>query len=262
MTLPKKELLKKSKNPEQIAPLLNQAESALKTWSYQWSPFISAPICEEALKIMAPLNNIHWHSDGGYPGAERQRMQCICHFDSAPFTLESAPITGMRIEGNFLFDRATPQDFRRALEMLDISPNGVGDIWITGDRGAQALCTPEAAKALNGAHGLVRDVEIFCEAVEISQLQLPFKRAPKKSTTVEASTRIDAIASAGFGLSRAKIVSHIKDGRLRLNWRPLRQSSKQIQVGDRIQLESKGTVEVLKINLTKRNRWRVELLRE
>ena len=79
---------------------------------------------------------------------------------------------------------------------------------------------------------------------------------------MEASKRIDAIASAGFGLSRAKITNQIKEGRLRLNWKTMTQSSRSVGVGDRIQLEGKGSIEVLNIELTKRERWRVELLRQ
>ena len=51
---------------------------------------------------------------------------------------------------------------------------------------------------------------------------------------MEASCRLDAIASAGFGLSRAKIVTHVKAGRLRLNWGNVRQASRELVVGDRL----------------------------
>ncbi len=49
-------------------------------------------------------------------------------------------------------------------------------------------------------------------------MEIPFKRPEKIINTVEASTRVDAIASAGFGLSRSKITTQIKQGYLRLNW--------------------------------------------
>ena len=72
---------------------------------------------------------------------------------------------------------------------------------------------------------------------------------------------LDAIASAGFGLSRAKIVAHVKAGRLRLNWGNVRQPSREVSVGDRLQLQDRGCVEVLSLTRTKRERWRVELRR-
>ena len=78
---------------------------------------------------------------------------------------------------------------------------------------------------------------------------------------MEASRRLDAIASAGFGLSRSKVTRQIREGRLRLNWHPVRQASRDLNVGDRLQLQDRGSVEVLNLELTKRDRWRVEMLR-
>ena len=80
-------------------------------------------------------------------------------------------------------------------------------------------------------------------------------------STVEASTRLDAIASAGFGLSRAKIITQIKEGRLRLNWLPVKQACKELAVGDRLQLEQRGSIEIISLEMTKRQRWKVQLLR-
>ncbi len=261
MKLPKQELLKGSRDPQGMGMLLNQAEDALQNWSPTWSPFISAPLREEAMEIIAPLHNLHWQSDGGHPEAERQRMKCIHCTEPNQVLKEIAPISGLRLEGNFLFDKATPSEISKALEINGVSSGGIGDIWLRNDRGAQALCTPEAANALNGASTKVRDVKIICERVEVSELQLPPQRLRRHLRTVEASPRIDSIASAGFGLSRAKVVKQIKEGRLRLNWEPIHQSSKKLSIGDRIQHEDKGKLEVLNLELTKRQRWRVELLR-
>ena len=213
------------------------------------------------MRLLTPLNNLHWNSDGGYPGAERKRLQCIRYEDEIPIIEEPAPIQGIEMAGNFLFDKASPNDFRQSLEAIGVPASGIGDIWIRGDRGAQAICTPEVAKILDGSISNVRDIQIRCEILNAKELQLPIQRLSKRLKTVEASTRLDAIASAGFGLSRAKIVNKIKEGRLRLNWKAVNQASKELTVGDRVQLEQKGAIEVLNLELTKRHRWKVELLR-
>ncbi len=262
MTLLKTDLLKNSNYPEALQPLLTQAEEVLRTWQSTWSPFVSAPLREEALRIMAPLNEIQWKSDGGHPGAERRMLQCSRTEFESNISNEPAPIKGLQIEGNFLFDKASSNDFRKALEDIGAPPGELGDIWVLGDRGAQALCSLEASAALQGSRGFIRHVEIHCESLAIEDLQLPAQRISRKLTTVEASTRLDAIASAGFGLSRAKVVKQIKNGLLRLNWMPIKQSSRGLVVGDQVQLEGKGSLEVVKLELTKRQRWRIELLRQ
>ena len=261
MTLPKEQLLDGSQHSDDLAALINLAETVLKTWQARWSGFVSAPLREELMERCASLSEINWLGEGGHPGAERHRLRCWRSDSDAGELSESAPISGLVIEGNFLFDPITPDDLRQALLELGAQPDAIGDIWVRGDRGGQALLTPEQAAALDGALGQVRDVEIRCDQASLDRLQLPAQRLPKQLTTVEASCRIDAIASAGFGLSRAKVVAQIKAGKLRLNWNPVRQGSRELHVGDRLHLQDKGSVEVLTLNLTKRQRWRVELLR-
>ncbi len=93
---------------------------------------------------------------------------------------------------------------------MGAAPDQIGDLWVRGDRGGQGLCSPDSAAILHEQRGRVRDVEIRCEVLPIEALHLPSQRIPRTLQTVEASCRIDAIASAGFGLSRAKIVSTSK----------------------------------------------------
>ena len=256
--LPREDLLAGAQDPDGLLVLIELAEQVLRTWQPAWSPFLSAPLREETLARLGSLSELAWVSDGGYPGAERQRL--LCHRrDDTPDS--AAPLQGVLIEGNFLFDPLSPADLREALQAMGTAQNSLGDVWVRGDRGGQGICTPSAAEFIHGRVGAVRDVEIRCELLQLDQLQPPVQRSVRTMQTVEASCRLDAIASAGFGLSRAKIVAHVKAGRLRLNWGNVRQPSREVSVGDRLQLQDRGCVEVLSLTRTKRERWRVELRR-
>ncbi len=260
--LPREELLTGCSDPEEFRPLLDLADAVLRTWQPSWSPFLSAPLMEEAVVRLGSLTELTLHGAGGRAGAERQRLW-ISRSDDGMETKppETVPVVGVDVEGNFLFDPVEPEDIRTALIALGVLNGDIGDIWIRGDRGAQALCTPEAAHHLHAQTGQVRDVEIQIEQTALDQLQLPATRNPKQLTSVEASCRLDAIASAGFGLSRAKVVQQIRHGRLRLNWKAVRQASKDLTVGDRLQLQDRGSLEVLALERTKRDRWRVRMER-
>ena len=238
--------------------LIDQAETVLRTWQPSWSTFLSGPELEDSRRLES-LTELRLVRDGGRPGTERCRLQ-LSRSDQE-LQPEPTPISGLRLEGNFLFDRAEPEDMRQALIDLGVTADGIGDLWLRGDRGAQAVCTPDAAGRLNGQTGRVRDVTLTVEAVSIDSLQWPAQRLPKRFSSVEASRRLDAIASAGFGLSRSKVTRQIREGRLRLNWHPVRQASRDLNVGDRLQLQDRGSVEVLNLEMTKRDRWRVEMLR-
>ncbi len=262
MKLPREEILKGFQDTKTMQVLLDQAELVLRTWQSSWSEFISAPIREEAIDRLSELSELAWICNGGYQSAERQRLYCRRKDDLTSQEEIVIPIQGIEIQGNFLFDPGSPADVRAALEQMGVSKGDLGDIWMQGDRGAQAICSTKAASQLNGKEGKVRNVQINIETLDLEELRLPIQRIAKKVCCVEASTRIDAIASAGFGISRAKIVSQIKAGKLRLNWKRINQPSKELLVGDRLQLQNRGTVEVLSIVLTKRQRWKIELLRQ
>ena len=256
--LPREELLHGANAPEAMEELVKLAEDVLRTWQPAWSGFVSGPVREEALIRLNSLSELTWQSVGGYPGSERQRLLCHRSDDRPDLQI---PIHGLLIEGNFLFDPLSSSDLRQALLEMGAREDDLGDLWVRGDRGGQGLCTPACSEALDGRSGRVRDVEIRCEALPVDQLQLPAQRSVRVMQTVEASCRLDAIASAGFGVSRAKVVDLVKQGRLRVNWQSVNQPSRDLVTGDRLHLEDRGTVEVLTISKTKRDRWRVELKR-
>ncbi len=261
MKLTKEEFLTGCKNPEAFKSLLVQGEKVLRTWQPIWSPFLPAPLVEDCLQRMNRFSELHWKAEGGYCGAERQRLLCIRAENEGIPILQEIPIMGIQVRGNFLFDSASPIEVRKTLRSMGAPTGGLGDIWMQGDRGAEVLCTPESALILNGQIGSIRTVEIQCSSLERSKLHFPTKRVPRKFFTVEASSRLDAIASAGFGVSRAKIVAHIKEGRLRVNWETIKQPSKLLGAGDRLHLEDRGSLEVISLEATKRQRWRVEMMR-
>ncbi len=264
MKLSRSKLLKGCINPYEIDKLLIQAEKVLKTWVPHWTTFITAPIREEICKIYDEIAELTYLTNGGYPNAERQRVLIYRSQQKHKVNINQAscPIRPLQIEGNFLFDRTTTNDFRNALTQAGLKLEDIGDIWITGDRGAQAICTLEGSQSLHNQKSNIRDVEIQFKAIAIEDLRLNKQRIPKTITTIEASKRLDAIASAGFGLSRSRISSQLNEGRLRLNWQETTNASKKLVIGDQIQLEGKGSIEVKNIEPTKRKRWRVELLRQ
>ena len=262
MHLPKEKILFKSPFRKELETLVYYAEKALKQRSAIWSPFISAQLIEEVKDKFNNLKDISLLFEGGFPNAERKRICFLRSEDKMNSPSINIPIKGIYMKGNFLFDRAKQNDFRNILHKLDVQTNQIGDIWLIRDRGAQAICSEECADSIDQKTGRLREVDLSIEALDLSEMEIPFSRPEKIINTVEASTRIDAIASAGFGLSRSKITTQIKKGYLRLNWALNDQPSKSINIGDIIHLEKKGSLKILNIETTKKERWRIKLLRQ
>jgi len=262
MYLPKEKILFNSHFRQELGDLLDYAEKALKDRKNVWSPFIPAKIVEEVQTKFNNLNDISLFFDGGFINAERKRICFLRSEDKINYPPSDIPIKGLYLKGNFLFDRARENDFRDTLHELGAEAGEIGDIWLIRDRGAQAICSQTCADLMHDKICTLREVEIAIEVLDINDMEIPFKRAEKIINTVEASTRIDAIASAGFGLSRSKITSQIKQGCLRLNWELNNQTSKSLKIGDLIHLEKKGSLKILGMDKTKKDRWRIKLLRQ
>lgn len=256
--LPREELLKGIENRDCIVRIIDRAEQALKNWEVVQTDFLSPPELIEAQQVFNRLTEVQLVAWGGYPQAERQRV-AIARSD-LPLDTSSVSLVAVEIAGNFLFDTATHRDFLGAMLGTGIIREKTGDILVMGERGAQAIVAPEMVEFLEMNLKQVRSVPVQVQRIEWSELKV---KEPKKKelTTVEASMRLDAIASAGFGMSRSKMVDLIDGGDVRVNWKEITQASYTVKPGDLIAIRGKGRLEVGEMAVTKKDRYRVQLTR-
>jgi photosystem II S4 domain protein len=256
--LPKENLLKSVENQAVLARVLDQAEQAIRTWEVVYTDFLSPPELIEAQELFQRLTEVEFVAWGGYPQAERQRG-AIARPD-IPLTATDMPLALLDMAGNFLFDTATHRDFLGALLGTGIVREKVGDLIVLGERGAQAIVVPELVEFLEMNLTQVRSVPVKTQSIDWNELRV---REPKKKelTTVEASLRLDAVASAGFGMSRSKMVDLISTGDVRVNWKSVKQASQPLNSGDLVAIRGKGRLEIGDIAVTKKERYRINLTR-
>ena len=259
-----KEILINSNYKKETEELINIANLAYKHWETYWTGFNSTYVCEEILKDFENLNDFKFFIYGGFSSSQRSRIACF-RGDNIPeedALKSNFPAQGIKINGNFLFDNATQDDFRSLLIENGVNQLKVGDIWTIGDRGAQGIIDNLDIKHIDEKIFYLRDVKVKVNVVGIDELQIPSGRSKKLVNTVEASTRLDAIASAGFRVSRTKIIEKIENGMLRLNGSKVNKPTINLKIGDKLELENKGFIEILNLEITKRERWKVKLLRK
>ena len=256
--LPREDLLKRVENKEEITRVIDRAEQAIKNWEVVVTDFLSPPVLAEVKTIFQNLTEIEALPWGGYPQAERQRV--ALSRPDIPLDESQVELAVLDIAGNFLFDPATHRDFLGSILGTGIVREKVGDIIVLGERGAQAIVVPEMVEFLTTSLTQVRSVAVKTQQIEFGELKI---RPPKKKemTTVEASMRLDAIASAGFGMSRSKMASAIASKDVRVNWKEVTQSSHNVKAGDLIAMRGKGRLEVGEVSITKKQRYRVNLVR-
>jgi photosystem II S4 domain protein len=256
--LPKTDLLKGMENVECLSRILDQADQAIKTWEVVCTDFLSPPELAEAKTVLGRLTEGSVLAWGGYPQAERQRLAIAR--PELPLDTPQVELTALRIAGNFLFDPATHPDFLGAILGTGIVREKVGDILVLGERGAQVIVVPELVEFFQQSLTQVRTVPVKVAPIPFEELQV---REPRKKelATVEASLRLDAIASAGFGMSRSKMVDLISGGEVRVNWKEISQPSHALKDGDLVAIRGKGRLTVGEVVVTKKNRYRVQLTR-
>ncbi len=259
-----KGILINSNYKKETEELINFANLAYKHWETYWTGFNSTYVCEEILKDFENLNDFKFFIFGGFSSSQRSRIACF-RGDNIPeedVLKSNFPAQGIKIYGNFLFDNASQDDFRSLLIENGVDEIKVGDIWTIGDRGAQGIIDNVDIEHLDEKIFYLRDVKVKINLVGMDELQIPSGRIKKLVNTVEASTRLDAIASAGFRISRTKIIERIENGMLRLNGSKVNKPTINLKIGDKLELENKGFIEILNLEITKRERWKVKLLRK
>lgn len=256
--LPREELLQGVEDRDSAARVVDQADRALKTWEVEFTDFLSPPELADVQRMFARLTDVEILAWGGYPQAERQRVAIAR--SELPLDQSQVALAAIDIAGNFLFDPASHRDFLGALLGTGIVREKVGDILVLGERGAQAIVVPELVEFLEMSLTQVRSVPVKTRRIDLSELKI---REPKKKelTTVEASMRLDAVASAGFGMSRSKMADLISGGDVRVNWKETTQPSHALKSGDLVAIRGKGRLEVGEVAVTKKDRYRVQLTR-
>lgn len=253
-----RDLLNHVENRDTLSRLLDLGDRAVQTWEVVCSDFLSPPEITEALQVFGKMTEIHCLAWGGYEQAERQRLAIAR--SELPLDPSMVSLTAISIAGNFLFDTATHRDFLGAILGTGIERQKVGDVNVLGEKGAQAIVVPELVEYLQLHFNQVRTVPVKVNPIPWEELKI---RIPvtKELTSTEASLRLDAIASFGFGMSRSKMVDLINGEDVRVNWKTISQPNYQLKSGDLIAIRGKGRVTIGDIMITKKERYRVQMTR-
>lgn len=184
---------------------------------------------------------------GGFASAERRRAT-IARADSVSVDEEEIrdTVRVLRVQGNFMFDAATHRDFLGAILGTGIKREKVGDIVVTGERGADVMVSPEMAEFLSTALTSVRTVKVEAREVDASELKVPEPKVEDIFSS-ESSTRLDALGSAGFRMSRSKFVAHVESGDVKVNWKEVKKGRYDLSAGDVVSCRGKGRLEVVDI---------------
>jgi len=254
--------------------VLDTAEEALSSWSASITPFLAPIELLAAQKAFKNVADVHMGAEGGFPQAERRRLifergdSELADLLDATVTQESEKLqalrascaTAVRIDGSFVFDTCTEDDFMEAIHAAGIRAEDIGDVVVTRDRGAQVILAPHIASAVVDAVRKVKSVPVECKEIPLSDIDVPPQRI-KEMVAVEASARLDAVASAGFGISRGKVTKLLKAGKVMVDWKLQTSSSYTVKAGELVSIRGMGRLDIADLSSTAKGRTRIKLTR-
>lgn len=246
-------------NRDDVARILEQAEQARDSWTVIRTAFYPPPVIADAMGILSRLSDIVAVPWGGYPQAERQRVS-LGREEMLDEQQHMDSVALVRVSGNFMFDPADHRDFLGSILGTGIERSVIGDILVHGDRGADVLVAPNIVDHLEMNLTSVRTVSVTTRLHPLSDIKVNPPRVVE-TTSVEASLRLDAVASAGFRTSRSAMTQFIKTGDVRVNWREAKKPALEVAEGDIISCSGKGRVEIKGITPTKKGKWAVQMAR-
>lgn len=242
---------------EEIKHIIEMANRASLRREVLHTDFLIPPVMNEAMVALKKLVDVNAIPNGGYPEAERCRLS-VGH----PQVLTTVPdtVAALSITGNFSFQPPNHGDFLGSILGTGIAREKLGDIILQGEKGAQVLIVPELVDYIVSSLDKVGKVPVSCTLISLEALEYEPPRT-KAFKTVESSIRVDALASAGFKISRSKFSDLISKGNVRVNWSTVTKNGATLKTGDIVSVSGTGRLKIGEINTTKKGKYSVELLR-
>ena len=248
----------KAGGDEQLAAkLLDLAEGANKSRKFRVSEFLDPHAYNVAEIIAANFDNIKIISDGGFANAERVKAAFVAE------DFYGTPDFGMAY---FLaaWDKRyydlSHRDILGAFMGTGCKREALGDIVFVPE-GAQFVVEKSLVNYLNGNLTQIGAAPVTLKEIAREDLLQKEEKVKIINATV-ADLRLDAVAAAGYGVSRSRMADEIKSLNVKVNWKEAKKAAQPVSEGDVISFRGRGRVEVEEIRgTTKKGRISVTLKR-
>lgn len=238
-----------------VARVLDNCKIVSEKQGVKFTEFLD-PFHREFIRpLVANFFGVRYIEDGGYAGAEKQRLAIFPDYYS-PADIEM-PIAVLEIRLSDPTRVLSHRDYLGAIVGLGLKRSYIGDI-LTFAGGAHMIAAREIADVVRS----LGEVHKFrAEAVEIPPYSIQWEEQPVRtiSCTV-ASVRLDAVLSTGLGMGRSKAAELIKGDKVKVNWRQIVQPGFQLKEGDVLSVRGRGRLELSLVGgETKKGRIRIEV---
>ncbi|KNF08723.1 putative RNA-binding protein YlmH [Gottschalkia purinilytica] len=230
--------------------IVDKVERVLKYHEVECTDFLDPYQVRLSHSILNRFD-VNFYEEGGINSAERKSLVIFPEYMTKD-TIE-IPIKALKISGNFKFTDLTHRDYLGAILGLGIKREKVGDILIHEDF-SQVIVHEDLVDYI-----LYNLKYIGKEPVKIDEIKLDsvieINQEYKEINITIASPRLDAFISEVCNLSRSKSLLAITQGKVKVNWQPITNSSYKVGEGDTISIRGFGRIKIAKdLGITKKGR--------
>ena len=196
-------------------------------------------------------------SYGGYESAERKILLFPPDWMAPEDAVAQAPVCFLRAEYR---GELTHRDFLGSLLGLGIAREKTGDL-LVGEGSCDLIVSESVRDFLIQNWESAGRVKLTVTAIAPEELRVPEIRCEEIRDTVQ-TLRLDAVAAAGFRLSRAKSAALIESGKVQVNWRECIKSDALLREGDVISARGLGKIKLSQVGgLSRKGRTGIVILR-
>ncbi|PTM59206.1 RNA-binding protein [Desmospora activa] len=220
------------------------------------TPFLNPREQRVAQMLINRHSDLAITTDGGYEGAERQRMRInppyVEDADHGLIYLDLEPAERDR-------DLRHP-DVLGSLLGLGLKRDKLGDILPLQGR-CQVIVAVELGDFIVSQLQRIGRHSVTVNRIDRGELTIPTISTETASVSV-ASLRLDAVLAEGFRLSRSRASAIIKNGQAQINWKSTENPAETVAEGDMISLRGFGRIQVWeKLGVSKKGRFLLNLIR-
>lgn len=255
----KSNYLKHIKEADQVLAMRNLLDKIERVMAYhkeEYTDFYDPHRRKLCYSILNRFSDINYHEEGGYEEAERKAV--IIYPSYLQKEHVNNPVGSIEIIPKYEYTNLNHRDYLGGLVSLGIDRSKIGDI-LVHDFYAHVILEERIIDYI-----LLNINKIGRESVQIRRIDLSSIKKSKLEFRMKianvASLRVDNIISSVFNMSRSESIKIIRQGRLKVNWKPVVQSSYKIVEGDIISLRRKGKFMIDEVlGNTKKGRIKIKL---
>jgi len=248
----------KAGGDEQLAAkLLDLAEAAYKSRKFKVSEFLDPHAYNVAEIIAANYDSVKIEAYGGFNNAERVKAAFVSEdfYGQPDFNIAYY----LACWDKRYYD-LSHRDVLGAFMGTGLKREALGDIVFVPE-GCQFVVERELVNYLNSNLLAIGSAPVELKEINAEDLLQKEEKVKIINATV-ADLRLDAVAAAGYGISRSHMSEEIKSLNVKLNWKEAKKAAQSVAEGDVISFRGRGRVEVAEVKgTTKKGRISVTLKR-